>query len=249
MGKKLDLAGTETPYFKVLSPAPNKGRHTRWNCICKRCGKPCVKSTYILRGLKVQSCGCLAKERLREKNQKNIKDLSGKRFGKLVVKEYAGYSIKGHAAWRCVCDCGRELITDNGSLRAGYRTSCGCSRTSLGAQRIENVLKENNISYKKEFTFSDLRNLNSRPLYFDFAVFNKQNDLVKLIEYDGEQHFSNKGDNSFFTDNLEARQKNDACKNNYCKDNNIVLLRVPFTLKNKITLGLLFSEEERKELL
>ena len=72
---------------------------------------------------------------------------------------------------------------------------------------------------------------------------------MKLIEYDGEQHFSNKGDNSFFTDNLETRQKNDACKNNYCKDNNILLLRVPFTLKNKITLGLLFSEEERKELL
>jgi hypothetical protein len=248
MPKKLDLTGTETEYFKIISPAPNIKNRTAWNCICKRCGKSCIITTDSLRGSKVKSCGCLKKDLLRERNQKNIVDLTGERFGRLIVIKYAG-TLRDHAAWECRCDCGNVIITDSGSLKAGYRTSCGCFRTSLGAQKIENCLIKNHILYKKEYTFSDLKNYNNKPLYFDFAIFDKQNQLIKLIEYDGEQHFSTKGDNIFFSDSLETRKKNDNSKNSYCEKNNLILLRIPYTLKNKITLNLLLSEEEKEKCL
>jgi predicted nucleic acid-binding Zn ribbon protein len=56
-------------------------------------------------------------------------DLSGERFGRLVVLEYAGKKKSGSqnkTLWKCICDCGNEKITDVGALRSGHTTSCGC---------------------------------------------------------------------------------------------------------------------------
>jgi hypothetical protein len=51
-------------------------------------------------------------------------DLVGRRFGKLVVLEYA-YS-KGKPYWKCKCDCGNEKVINGGDLKLGKRMSCGC---------------------------------------------------------------------------------------------------------------------------
>lgn len=59
-----------------------------------------------------------------------------------------------------------------------------------------------------------------------------------LIEYDGEHHFQPvKGWGG--EEKFKLTQKNDEIKNNYCKDNNITLLRLPYThtendIKNEI---------------
>jgi len=54
-----------------------------------------------------------------------VKDLEGKRFGRLTVVEYLG--IDNHrAAWRCKCDCGNEKITYTTYLTTGVVSSCGC---------------------------------------------------------------------------------------------------------------------------
>lgn len=50
-------------------------------------------------------------------------DLTGQRFGKLVVQEFA-YSNNG-AHWECKCDCGNTVIVSGSHLRAG-QGSCGC---------------------------------------------------------------------------------------------------------------------------
>lgn len=55
-----------------------------------------------------------------------IKDIKGQKFGKLLVVEHVGFSCDNHALWKCVCDCGKELITIGSSLRRGDTTSCGC---------------------------------------------------------------------------------------------------------------------------
>lgn len=52
-------------------------------------------------------------------------DLSGQRFGKLVVLAFAGH--KGdERVWRCQCDCGKESVVPTVSLRHGNTRSCGC---------------------------------------------------------------------------------------------------------------------------
>jgi hypothetical protein len=61
---------------------------------------------------------------------------------------------------------------------------------------------------------------------------------VYLIEYDGEQHFSQyiskTGWNS--QENFEKTQKHDLQKNQYCLDHKIPLIRIPYTQKDKITI-------------
>ena len=52
-------------------------------------------------------------------------DLSGQKFGRLLVIEYA-YSKKGRRCWRCRCDCGKFVDVDTHSLTTGNTKSCGC---------------------------------------------------------------------------------------------------------------------------
>jgi len=56
---------------------------------------------------------------------KPLRDLTGQRFGRLVVKAQNG-SSHGHAKWLCVCDCGQEKTIWRGELVKGKTKSCGC---------------------------------------------------------------------------------------------------------------------------
>ena len=60
-------------------------------------------------------------------------DLTGKRFGKLVVVKYHHPSQKG-AFWLCLCDCGKEKVAWGNTLRKGETTSCGCLTRELLAR-------------------------------------------------------------------------------------------------------------------
>ena len=57
-------------------------------------------------------------------------DLTGQRFGRLVVIEKAP-PIGGvtNAIWRCRCDCGNDVIVRSTTLRKGESQSCGCYRS------------------------------------------------------------------------------------------------------------------------
>lgn len=54
---------------------------------------------------------------------KPLKDLTGKRFGRLQAMFYAGQS-----KWFCRCDCGGETFALTSNLLKGNSTSCGCKR-------------------------------------------------------------------------------------------------------------------------
>lgn len=53
-------------------------------------------------------------------------DLTGKRFGRLIVIQRDGTDKHQKATWRCKCDCGKTVITEGQSLRNGDTKSCGC---------------------------------------------------------------------------------------------------------------------------
>lgn len=70
-------------------------------------------------------------------------DLTGNRYGKLTVIEYAGYTVGERQAnhlWKCKCDCGTTKIIPGRMLREGNATSCGCP--------IENI-KQSHINHRK----------------------------------------------------------------------------------------------------
>lgn len=55
-----------------------------------------------------------------------VKDLTGQRFGRLVVMECVGRTNNGNAKWLCKCDCGCEKEIGSYQLRSGRTQSCGC---------------------------------------------------------------------------------------------------------------------------
>lgn len=55
-------------------------------------------------------------------------DLTGQRFGRLVVIERMTDTTPGRPRWLCQCDCGKEKVIHTNHLRSGHTRSCGCLR-------------------------------------------------------------------------------------------------------------------------
>jgi hypothetical protein len=64
-----------------------------------------------------------------------FKDLTGKRFGRLVAIRPAARDINKRLRWLCECDCGNETICLSNALQTGDSTSCGCLREELRSIR------------------------------------------------------------------------------------------------------------------
>jgi hypothetical protein len=58
---------------------------------------------------------------------KRIKDITGERFGRLVVQTFSHVGTDFGAYWNCICDCGALIVSSSHKLRKG-RISCGCHR-------------------------------------------------------------------------------------------------------------------------
>lgn len=69
-------------------------------------------------------------------------DLTGQRFGKLVVLKKEGKDNSGHSTWLCQCDCGNLKVARGSHLKRGYIQSCGCIVIdSLKARSIKHGLE------------------------------------------------------------------------------------------------------------
>lgn len=64
-----------------------------------------------------------------------VKDLSGLRFGRLVVRRQGPHTHDGKARWYCSCDCGSDALVRSAVLRRGGGRSCGCLANELTAAR------------------------------------------------------------------------------------------------------------------
>lgn len=57
---------------------------------------------------------------------RKIKDLTGKKFGRLTAICPNGKSKQNATLWLCICECGSECTVEGRSLSAGRTRSCGC---------------------------------------------------------------------------------------------------------------------------
>lgn len=102
-----------------------------------------------------------------------------------------------------------------------------CKITSLGEEIIKYFLKSKNINYEREYRYEDC--IDIKPLPFDFYLPNYN----YCIEFDGKQHFeprdfsNNKSEKSAI-EKFKLIQYHDEIKNNYCKTNDIKLIRIPY---------------------
>ena len=213
---RVDLTGKK---FGRLTPKEYvKGG--KWICECE-CGNIIIVDTRNLNSGHTKSCGCLQKENASQ----NTYDMSNYEDDNIKVLSRDGSDEQQIAMWKCLCkNCGNIFSTRGSSIRAGYTKSCGCIH-SENEKNIIKILTDNNIEFATQYTFSDLKGLNGRPLRFDFAIF-KDKKLSHLIEYQGKQHFI-KSEGSWGKE-FETLQKHDILKKEYCIKNNIRLICINY---------------------
>ncbi len=68
--------------------------------------------------------------------KQKIADMTGQRFGRLVVVERLENDKHHCTIWRCRCDCGNETNVRGITLRGGHTQSCGCLRNEVVAARM-----------------------------------------------------------------------------------------------------------------
>ena len=64
-----------------------------------------------------------------------VKNISGRRFGRLTAIKYAGKSKGKQTLWECWCDCGKTVIVHQQNLNNGHTTSCGCYNSEVASER------------------------------------------------------------------------------------------------------------------
>ena len=90
-------------------------------------------------------------------------DLTGHRFGRLTVTEFAGQSTDKQALWKCVCDCGVTTYSSSGNLRHGRMKSCGCLRKEKGIQQAQSLTKHGQYNTRLYRIWNTMKNRCQNP--------------------------------------------------------------------------------------
>jgi hypothetical protein len=85
------------------------------------------------------------------------KDLTGQRFGRLIVLSYVGYRLspggQKRAVWECVCDCGKVFNAQGGNIVGGHTSSCGCLKRDSTMMRNSKrrMVSLEEIEYREQY--------------------------------------------------------------------------------------------------
>ena len=137
----------------------------------------------------------------------------------LVGEEYSvlgGYHDAKTKTLMLHSKCGEKYESTPDNFLQGAR--CPYCAMPIGEKRIMRWLRRNNIRFKTQYTFEGLRD--KKNLRFDFAIFDHEG-LKYLIE---AFHF-----NKFYGGRTyEIMEYHDRLKDEFCIDNGIPLIRIPY---------------------
>lgn len=239
MGRKLkDYSGQQYGCWEVIERDFNptsKSHETFWIAKCKNCGRiASVRKTDLDRC--PQHCNNCKGEVLASWT-------AGEQYGLLTIIG-DGKKDPHHNYVKVKCECGSPAfdIRLDHLRRSKGTVSCGCIKTSYGELKIKEILDKNNIIYQQQYRIKDF-NIHSP---FDFAIFNENGELIKLIEFDGEQHY---GPVDFFggEGRYQLQLVRDRAKDEYCQAHHIFLDRISYLQINDINLEMLLRTEKSKK--
>ena len=211
-----------------LHPA-SKSHETFWICECQNCGNiTSVRKTDLDR--EPQSCN----------NCKQDHYKIGEKYGLLTIIDKAK-PRNNHTYVKVQCDCGSEPFEIRLSHLKGQNhsrtTSCGCLNESAGELKIRQILENANINFQSQYR---IRDKNSDLMIFDFTIFDDNNNILKCIEYNGEQHYKPikwfGGEEAF-----KKQQIRDNRKTEYCNTHNIFLQWISYLEYDNINIEMLLS--------
>lgn len=220
------IVGNKYNKLKVIEATEQRsGGKILYKCQCD-CGNITLVSKTDLESGHTKSCGCIQR-----------KYQVGEVVNNRTIMNYNGKKQSHKSYYKVKCNfCGREYETLSSTLQRTI--SCGCQR-SLGEYYISKLLQEHNIPFQKEYK---IPNYNYR---YDFALFDEKQNLFRLIEFDGEQHFSNNIKQSGWNtvEKYQYTHKNDQEKNAIAKKLKIPLVRIPYWERENITLSVLLGNK------
>lgn len=238
-GTSTSKPGDQYNHLTIIYRTKNVGRHLNVVCQCD-----CSEHNYInvrldhLKNGHTKSCGCITKEQIAQLGRDSAIDITGEKIGKLTAIKPTNERSGNCVIWEFQCECGNVCYARVDNFHSFHKTACpDCRLKSYGEKIIKDILEENNIIYKREYTFDDCISLfSNRKCQFDFYVNNEY-----IIEFDGEQHVKPityyGGEKT-----LQKNQLQDNHKNQYCFEHNIQIIRIPYTHLKDICLEDLIPE-------
>lgn len=197
-----------------------KNDYTKIELQCSVCGEKWSATPHSL--LQQKGCPCCAGTKKKTHNE-FVDEIKAIHPDITIVGEY----INNKSPVLCLCNkCNKQFIGIPHNMLS-QRNGCPNCSVSHGEKEVKNWLDSNNISYIQQHKFDDCIDKVSLP--FDFYIPHKNT----AIEYDGRQHYVALdyfgGEKS-----LEYVKKHDKIKSEYCKNNNINLIRIPYWDFNNI---------------
>lgn len=211
-------------YGKFTVVDVNQNFHSKVKCICDCGNERMVQASDLIHG-KHLSCGCSRKDNYKREAESHI----GETYGYLTILEPVllerDNTKTNKYKYKCRCICGATVEVFGNHLFTGHTISCGCIKSRANEQ-MDKLLTSLHIPFKREYKFEECKD--KRPLPFDFALFNKDNELLGLIELNGLQHYSTQGRGFYTKERLFTIHQHDYIKQKFCEDNQIELLTIPY---------------------
>ena len=209
------------------------GKYSGYNGKIKIRHEDCGREFDVLCGdlLQGKSCRYCAGKMLKthEKFKEEMYELYGDEY--TVVGKYKNSKTKIKIRHNL---CGYEWeILPNSILKQRLCPNCG---KSYGEMQVENFLVHNDINYKTQATFDDC--VYKDYLKFDFSIYDEKWNLMCLIEYDGIGHYKpvcfGGISQKEAKENFESQIRKDTVKDEFCKNNNIDLLRISYKQQKQL---------------
>ncbi len=187
-----------------------KNAHTPLEVKCPKGHEYSVEWANWQQGYRCPYCGGTKKKEFKE-----IKDFIESQGFELLSNEYKNNETLLEVS------CGKHdsYFVTFGNFQQGKR--CPHCIESKGEKRIREVLDCNNIEYIPQYKYNDCKDKKVLPFDFYLPQYNT------CIEYDGQQHYHNDrfGMNE---EDFEIIVLHDKIKTQYCIENNIKLIRIPY---------------------
>ena len=205
-----------------------KGRKEHISCKCKICNHIWHTATphNLLNGSGCPEC---AKKSISDAKKKTPKEFADELYkvnpNIELLEDYQLSSIK----IKCRCKKCKGIWYANPTDILHNESGCPHCRMSKGEEIIKNVLDKENYNYEPQYKFDDC--MDKIALRFDFVVF-INDKILCVIEYQGIQHyepidFAGKGE-EWANEMFKSNQRRDKIKRDYCVENNIPLIEIPY---------------------
>ena len=201
---KKDLSGQRFGKLLIIRRlGVDRNKKILWECVCD-CGTTKSLRGNDLSSRKIASCGCSGKGKLN--------DLTGKRYGKLVVLRRFGEDRNKKVLWECACDCGVSKNQRGNDLESLKVSSCGCEQYGVGERA--NAYKHGMSQSKIRWVWSAMKDRCTNPSNASYSRYGGRGIQVDKAWHKFEDFLEDMGEPE--RGMSINRVNNDG---NYCKEN------------------------------